>query len=374
MSTSNPNGKFRPDPLRILAIDVGAGTQDILLFESDKTIENCVKLVLPSQTQVIAQRIRAATGRRQPVFLRGVTMGGGATSAAVEEHIGAGLPVYASSAAARTLHNDLERVRDKGVQILERAPADAHAIECGDVDLGALQRALGEYGITIPELVAVAVQDHGFQPDAGGREFRYEFLQSLLAGGGNLVDKIYRQPPVYMTRMLAVRGSLPGRDVLLMDTGAAAVLGVLGDAHVAAAAARDGAVLINIGNMHTFGVAMRGERVLGLFEHHTGGITPDVLADLTARLQTGALTHEHVIARGGHGAAFAPGYEVAGPYNFVAVTGPNRRIAAALGYHQAAPHGDMMLAGPFGLVEGVLRLLASEGMSLPLTSLMATTH
>src|SRR5712691_990290 len=33
---------------RVLAIDVGAGTQDILIYESDKTPENCFKLVLPS--------------------------------------------------------------------------------------------------------------------------------------------------------------------------------------------------------------------------------------------------------------------------------------------------------------------------------------
>jgi hypothetical protein len=37
----------------------------------------------------------------------------------------------------------------------------------------------------------------------------------------------------------------------------------------------------------------------------------------------------------------------------VAVTGPHRRLARGLGYHEAAPHGDMMLAGSWGLVEGV---------------------
>ena len=40
---------------RLLAIDVGAGTQDILLFESRKPIENCVKLVLPSMSAIVAQ-------------------------------------------------------------------------------------------------------------------------------------------------------------------------------------------------------------------------------------------------------------------------------------------------------------------------------
>ncbi|HKG27404.1 MAG TPA: hypothetical protein VKB09_17265, partial [Thermomicrobiales bacterium] len=60
--------------IRILAIDVGAGTQDILIYESDKTPENCFKLVLPSQTQIVAHRIRQATAARRPVHLAGVLM------------------------------------------------------------------------------------------------------------------------------------------------------------------------------------------------------------------------------------------------------------------------------------------------------------
>ena len=37
-------------PERLIAIDVGAGTQDILIYESGKAYENLTKLVLPSQT------------------------------------------------------------------------------------------------------------------------------------------------------------------------------------------------------------------------------------------------------------------------------------------------------------------------------------
>ena len=61
--------------IRILAIDVGAGTQDILVFESDRTPENCVKLVMPSQTQVVGTRIRRAT-RRGDKALNGLRRGG----------------------------------------------------------------------------------------------------------------------------------------------------------------------------------------------------------------------------------------------------------------------------------------------------------
>src|SRR5258708_36911561 len=66
-------------PLRILAVDVGTGTQDILLFESGKTIENCFKLVMPSPTVIAAERIKRATERCQPILLTAVTMRGGPT-------------------------------------------------------------------------------------------------------------------------------------------------------------------------------------------------------------------------------------------------------------------------------------------------------
>jgi hypothetical protein len=42
------------------------------------------------------------------------------------------------------------------------------------------------------------------------------------------------------------------------------------------------------------------------------------------------------------------------PFEFVAVTGPNRALAAGLGWYFAAPHGDMMLTGSFGLADGYL--------------------
>src|ERR1700730_9298508 len=64
-------------PIRVLAVDVGTGTQDILLFESGKTIENCFKMVMPSPTVIIAERIKRATEQGQPILLTGVTMGGG---------------------------------------------------------------------------------------------------------------------------------------------------------------------------------------------------------------------------------------------------------------------------------------------------------
>ena len=367
-------------PLRVLAIDVGAGTQDVLVYDSSQSPENCPKLVVPSQTQVVGRRIRAATAAGRPVHLTGTLMGGGASGEAAKDHLAAGLPLTATPAAARTLHNDLARVEGMGVVLREDQPANAVVVETKDVDLRALGAALAAFGVDLPDVVAVAVQDHG-DPLAMGQvrpapepgptssaaatekhsvhnRVRFDYLRALIADGGDLANMVYVEPPPGMTRMAAVRETIPA--AYLMDTGAAAVLGALGDPIVARAAASDGAILVNVGNMHTFAVLVRGRRLFGLFEHHTGGITAAIIGDLVVRLRDGTIDEATFGDEfDGHGAALDPAYRDDGPFRFVAITGPHRALARSLGYHEAAPHGDMMLAGAYGLVAGVL--LAEDG-------------
>jgi uncharacterized protein (DUF1786 family) len=354
------------DGVRILAIDVGAGTQDVLLYDSARTPENCFKLVLPSQTQIAGARIRRVTAERKPLHLTGTLMGGGASTDAVRDHLAAGLPVTATESAARTIHNDLERVRTLGVELSDEPPAGAVEVELGDLDLDGLAHALAPFGVALPEIVAVAVQDHGYRPGSGNNAVRFEYLQGLVEGGGALASTIFHQPPAGMTRMAAVVERVPGAYV--MDTGVAAVLGSLGDPVVARAVRDKGAILVNIGNMHTFATLVKGTRLFGLFEHHTGGITAEIIHDLVEQLRAGTIDGATFTQQfDGHGAALVDDYRREGPFRFVAVTGPNRQIARPLGYHEAAPHGDMMLAGSFGLVEGVLMSLAAEGRATGLS-------
>jgi uncharacterized protein (DUF1786 family) len=59
---SSPN-KRSTEAKPTLAIDAGGGTQDILLWQPDVPLENCTKMVLPSQTAVVAARIRRCIAR-----------------------------------------------------------------------------------------------------------------------------------------------------------------------------------------------------------------------------------------------------------------------------------------------------------------------
>src|SRR5579875_1093229 len=103
---------------RILAIDIGTGTQDILILEAGQEIENAIQLILPSPTVLVARRIEEATHQRQPLLLTGVTMGGGPCAWAAEAHLRAGLRVYATPEAARTFDDDLQMVTRMGVQVV----------------------------------------------------------------------------------------------------------------------------------------------------------------------------------------------------------------------------------------------------------------
>lgn len=343
---------------RILAIDVGASTQDILLWEAGQPVENAVKLVLPSWTTVLARQIKAATQAGRPVFLTGNLMGGGPLVGAAQRHLQAGYRVYVTPRAALTIRDDLEQVREQGYTIVEQPPdvPDLLTLHTRDVDLNVLQAALAPFGVTLPETVAVAVQDHGHCPTDSNRKFRFQLWREFVEAGGELLRLVYREPPACYTRMLAVQQDAPG--AILMDTGSAAVWGMLQDERVAAHRDR-GVVAVNIGNLHTLAVLVRGERILGLFEHHTAQMSPERLMRLVDRLRAGVLTDAEVFDDDGHGAAIHPDYVPGDGFKFIAVTGPRRHLAADLGYYFAAPHGDMMLTGCFGLVAAT-RLLSER--------------
>jgi len=337
---------------RLLAIDVGSGTQDVLIYEEGQPLENNIQLVLPSQTVVLARRIARATARRQPLFLWGQVMGGGPCVRAINDHLRAGLPVYATPAAAATIRDDLADVQAMGVQIVEEPPAgEVVSLEMKDVDLDALSQALAPFEETLPEACAVAVQDHGECFDMSQRRFRFQHWEQFLRDGGDLEAMAYGpgEVPPYLTRMLALQTLLPG--ALVMDTGAAAIHGAMLDPLVDAQRAA-GLIVLNMGNEHVLGALVRGHRVYGVFEHHTGLVDLGQIIELVAALREGRLTNDEVYADGGHGAYIAPDYP--GHFHFLAVTGPRRAMTRPMEPYFAAPLGNMMLSGAYGLLAAAL--------------------
>jgi uncharacterized protein (DUF1786 family) len=342
---------------RILAIDVGTGTQDVLVFEAGTLVENAVQLIMPSPTALLAERVKQATQDRVDLLLTGVTMGGGPDHWAVEAHLRAGMKVYATTDAARTFDDDLERVAAMGIHIVD-SPAGvngARQFELRDFYLAELMAALRAFGVsTVFDAVAVAVFDHGAAPPGvSDRRFRFDYLRDQvergtgLTGFGYLADEI----PERMTRMRAVASTWTGSEPLfVMDTGPAAILGALEDARVRSA---ERVMIANLGNFHTIAALLEGHEIRGLLEHHTGELTNVKLEGYLEALAAGTLSNQAVFDDMGHG-ALQVGTSAAPP-ELLTVIGPRRALLDGSRLHPylAVPHGDMMLAGCFGLLRAV---------------------
>lgn len=347
--------------MRILAIDVGTGTQDILLYDSAEPVENSVQLIMPSPTLRIARLVRAATAQRRPLVLRGVLMGGGPCHWAVNDHLAAGLQVQATHAAARTFDDDLSNVERSGITLIEDdapAPADAAEIHMRDLDLDAVRAALRAFGVEPAwDALAVAVFDHGnAPPDVSDRKFRFDYLADRLKDRGWLTDLAFTRAmiPAEMTRLQAVAESAPSDvPLLVMDTAPAAVLGALDDPRVAA---QDETIVANIGNFHALAFHLAGRTIRGLFEHHTGELQPTQLDTFLTRLAAGTLRNDEIFHSQGHGALILDATSARTP--LLATTGPRQSFLTRWSLtdaapYRAVPHGDMMLAGCFGLLRAV---------------------
>jgi uncharacterized protein (DUF1786 family) len=341
--------------MRILAVDIGTGTQDILLFDSSKLIENCVQMIMPSPTAIVAKCIYEATARHHPILLSGITMGGGPSKRALTRHTTAGLAAYATVEAALTFCDDLEVVKGMGVIILapDEVPriTDLEVIELKDLDLVAIRRSLDAFAVDYqPDVLAVAVLDHGFAPDMSNRLFRFDHLRRVVANKRELSAFCYlaEEVPDYLTRMKAVIKSVEvDVPLLLLDTGVAAMLGTLQDEKVAQ---HKHLVTVNMGNAHTIAFHLRHGIIKGLFEHHTRLLNAGILDSLIVRLAQGTLLNKEVYSNGGHGALVISGDE---QRPFIATTGPRQDVivGSSLKTYRAVPHGDSMLTGCYGLVK-----------------------
>src|SRR5512143_743203 len=148
--------------MKILTVDIGTGTQDIFLYDSRIDIENGFKLIVPSPTMIVRHRLQDATRRGQAVLLTGVIMSGGPSAWAAEDHLKAGLPLYATPQAARSFNDDLAAVQAMGVTVLNddeaaRLPDSVLRLELRDFDFPAIARSLQPFGVGLDDLDAVAV-------------------------------------------------------------------------------------------------------------------------------------------------------------------------------------------------------------------------
>ena len=363
--------------MKILTVDVGTGTQDIYLYDSNLDVENGFKLVLPSPTMMVYRRLKQLLPTRTPLLLTGHQMGGGPSAWAIEEYAKDGIPVYMTSAAATTLNDELEKVEALGIRVISEEEAKAlesrlERLELKDFDFQLISRTFADYGVSLKDLaaVAVAVFDHGnAPPGVSDRQFRFDYLDERIRAKNSLASFAFlsKDIPSIMTRLKSVAdsaGELPC-PLVVMDTAPAAVLGAGFDPIVAT---RKQKIICNVGNFHTLAFRLGETGIEGVFEHHTGEIDLEKLEALLRKLADGSLKHQDVFNDMGHGALMYSQHEFEfGKDEFdVVVTGPRRSMfhrqsllknQKYLHPYFATPFGDMMIAGCFGLLAATAHVI-----------------
>jgi uncharacterized protein (DUF1786 family) len=333
--------------MKILAIDIGAGTQDILLFDSAKKIENCISLVLPTPSKFIAEQLKTIDNH---VYIYGDTIGGGSLIRAILNHLRKGYRVVMEESAAYSIRNDLEEVKSMGIQVGKDSSSDHfQKLEIREVDLPILENFVSNFGENLRvDVMAIAVQDHGVAPKGvSDRAFRFEKMETLLKKDNKPEAFCFAEdsiPSYYLRMRSAVKAvrRISTTPVLVMDTSFSAILGCMEEV-------TGPSLVVNVGNGHTIAALVIEGRIEGLYEHHTHELTPEKLERDLGLLIKGELDGKKVFEENGHGAITLNPYK--GEVH-IFVTGPNRDLFKGTGmkFTYAAPGGNTMMTGPMGLV------------------------
>ncbi len=337
--------------MNIFTLDVGAGTQDFFLYNSQENLRNCIKMVLPSPTKLVANKIRKCTSSGEDIFFTGFTMGGGPVTKAVADHLKVGLNAYAEEKAALTFSDNLDKVKNMGIQLMDPPDnVDACQINLRDFDFHFYHHLLNELNEKA-DVYVVAVQDHGFSPHESNRKFRFKIFEEIMGRSGYIHSFLFpsSQLPQDFNRMNSVVDSIEGEiepeNLFIMDTVFAAVAGCILDVR------EFPALLINFGNSHTVGAVVdRDGLIHSFFEHHTGILRErgrEGVEKFINSFLKGEISNDDVFNDGGHGAYIRDVVDVKDS----AITGPNmhlsfRRVANSI--------GDIMVTGNLGMIKAYL--------------------
>lgn len=349
--------------MKILGLDIGAGTKDVFLYDSEKTGENCIKMILPSPTLLYVRKIKSA---KRDLYIDGCTIGGGNLATQLKGHMIKGYSVSMSEEAAFSLYNRLDRVKALGIEIMAEEPIGFHG-ECimlEEVNLAQIKNFFSLYMEPLDDLdaVAIALQDHGV-PSGGISQnafrlakFKEQFNQTPEVFSAIYPD--YDVPHYYFRMKSAVRSAkncLPNTRIFIMDSTMAAIAGCLYDCPEPA---DKPVIAVNIGNSHVTASLISDNKIVGFIEHHTTLLDPEKLEEILVKLELGTLTDQEVVVKGGHGAFYLT-QPLLKNKPIILTTGPKQLMLknSRLKIHFAAPIGDAMVTGAFGLVKAVEKKL-----------------
>jgi uncharacterized protein (DUF1786 family) len=355
---------------KFLLVDIGAGTMDILYY--DESHPQHYKAVVQSPVRRIANTVEACAGN---LLLTGVEMGGGPITG-VLKHRAERHDVTISVSAAATLNHDFEKIASWGIRVLDDQAADdlkadnaySH-VYLADMEIGRLQKLVEGFGVSFSfDVVAVCAQDHGVPPQGVSHlDFRHNMFAGLLDENPSIDVLMYEknEVPGSLNRLKSIAetaSTLPTKEVYVMDSGMAAILGASMDP---VAASKEKIMILDVATSHTLGAGLIRGELAGFFEYHTSDITPGRLEALVKEQAEGTLRHEKILAEGGHGAYTRNriGFE---KIEAIIATGPKRNMVAgmSLDVTWGGPMGDNMMTGAVGLLEALRRRKGLEPILL----------
>ncbi len=347
--------------MKFLILDIGAGTMDVLYYDSGSDAH--YKAVARSPVLTVAERAAGIPGN---LLITGREMGGGPITKVLRERAGRKEVIMSVSAAA-TIHHDPERVRALGIRVIEDREAEdlkddkrySH-MDIGDLEIRRMGHIIKGMGVDHSlDIVGICAQDHGIPPAGMSHlDHRHNIFRAILEESPFPHSVLYRsdEVPGNMNRLKSIAETAKGlnaREIYVMDSGMAAILGGSLDAM-----ARDkGKIMVlDMATSHTVAAAMEQGEIAGFFEYHTSDITLERLESLITDLADGKLEHGEVLKEGGHGAYIRKAFGLEA-LEIIIATGPKRfmiedsRLQISLG----APLGDNMMTGTAGVLEAIAR-------------------
>jgi len=241
------------------------------------------------------------------------------------------------------------------------------ALTLGDLEMDRIEGIVHDFGVPFSfDAVGICAQDHGVPPRGVSHlDFRNAIFKSRLGESPFPHHLLFRNDeiPVHFNRLKSIARSaekIPAREIYVMDSGMAAILGASLDA---LAKTKSKILVLDVATSHTVAATFDGGELAGFFEYHTEDITLERLEALMIDLANGEIDHARIIQEGGHGAYIR---KAIGFINLeiIVATGPKRKLVerSVFSVHPGAPFGDNMMTGTAGLLEAIRKRHGLEPM------------
>ncbi len=347
--------------MRFLIIDIGAGTMDILCYDSDLSVH--YKAVVRSPALTVAEKLSAMDSN---LLITGVEMGGGSMGGLLREKAKK-FEIIISKSASSTINHDVAKVQSLGVTVVDDEEAErikksgkyTH-LDISDLEYERIKRIVEGMGVPFSfDVLGLCAQDHGVpEPGISHLDYRHNIFKEKLDKKPFPHEALYEscEIPADFNRLKSIskRAKLfPAGEIYVMDSGMAAILGGTLDP---IAVQKDKIIVLDIATSHTVGAAFGRGELAGFFEYHTKDITREILETLLVRLADGKLDHAEILEQGGHGAYTRKSFGFEN-LELILSTGPKRALAngSKLDIVPGAPIGDNMMTGTAGVLEAIRR-------------------